>query len=479
MSDKLKEACGVVGAYLPNESVATYLFYGLFALQHRGQESAGIATCDNGDFHLVTGMGLVSQVFDQNSLMSLPGKLGIGQTRYSTTGNSTHRNAQPIIVSGPDGKIALAHNGNLANGGTIRSDLQSRNFVFGTDTDSEAIALMLAYSSGSWPKRFAEVMKRLVGSYSLTIMTGDKIFGVRDPLGNRPLCLGKFGNGWVIASETCALDHIGATDVRDIKAGEVVQIDQNGVTSFFPMGESKKEAYCSFESIYFARPDLVFNGQLTYLQRVRLGEQLAYEHPVTADIVISVPDSSVPAAQGYADVAKLPLRDGLVKNRYVGRTFIQPTQALRDQGVRLKLNYLKQVLGGKRVIVVDDSIVRGTTTPHVVSLVRLAGATEVHLRITAPPVRHPCHYGVDMATRNELIAHNLTVEEICRYIGADSLGYLSEEGLLKALRLPTNRVCTACFNGEYPTSVQQQLELGEKSRLQPESDLEPELAFLI
>ncbi|HCV00829.1 MAG: amidophosphoribosyltransferase [Dehalococcoidia bacterium] len=462
--DHPREACGVFGVYGPGEDVARLTFYGLYSLQHRGQESAGIATSDGGPIRLRTGMGLVSQVFDEQDLAHLQGKLAIGHTRYSTAGGSFARNAQPIVVndrvSGTE--IAVAHNGNLVNADVLREDLESMGITPRGTADTELIAHLLTLApSGTWKERFHYVMRRISGAYSLTIMTPDTLFAVRDPLGVRPLCLGRLGEGWIAASETCALEHLGATIEREVEPGEVVQIDKTGIHSFFPLGKSQRTAGCTLEYVYFARPDSRLSGELIYLARERLGEELAREQPApaSADLVIGVPDSGIPAAIGFAREAGLPYRDGLVKNRYVGRTFIQPDQRIRDAGVALKLNAMREVLEGRRVVVVDDSIVRGTTKPRVIELLLRAGAKEVHVRIASPPIIAPCHLGVDMATRTELIAANNSVAEIREHIAADSLGYLSVDGLVRATRRPAGSLCNGCFTDRYPMDVQDQLPL--------------------
>ncbi|MEX2081738.1 MAG: amidophosphoribosyltransferase, partial [Dehalococcoidia bacterium] len=388
--DHPREACGVFGIYAPGEDVSRLTFYGLYALQHRGQESAGIAT-SNGtdDFSLRTGMGLVSQVFDEEDLAFLRGHIAIGHTRYSTSGGSMACNAQPILVHDRETQapIALAHNGNLTNAEILTEDLTAMGIELETTADSELIAHLLAIApGGTWEERFHYVMRRAEGAYSLAIMTKDTLFAVRDPLGVRPLCIGKLENGWVIASESCALDHLGIPFEREVQPGEVVQIDASGIRSFFPVDPAPARAACTFEYFYFARPDSRLNGRLLYPIREAMGAQLAREHPVEADIVIGVPLSAIPAAIGYAREAGITYREGLVQNRYVGRTFIQPDQRIRDAGLSLKFNPLPEVLEGKRVIVVDDSIVRGTTTPRVVSLVRKAGAREVHIPINSPPL---------------------------------------------------------------------------------------------
>lgn len=449
------------GVFAPGEDVARLTFFGIHALQHRGQESAGIATTDGKRLYLYADMGLVSQVFNEETLGTLPGRAAIGHTRYSTTGSSTVCNAQPFHVRGAHTELAIAHNGNVVNADTLRTGLAAQDHAFETTTDTEVIGRLLADGpSETWSDRFATLMRRATGAYSLTVLTPDALYGVRDPLGIRPLCIGRLnGHGWILASETCALDHLGAQFVREVRPGEVVRIDEHGITSEFPLGEmlpmveQEREALCLFEFIYFARPDSRLGGELLHPVRMRMGARLAEEHPVDADVVIGVPDSATAAAIGYAQASGIPYAEGLVKNRYVGRTFIQPDQRLRDRGVQLKFNPLREVLEGKRVIVVDDSIVRGTTTPRVVEMLRRAGATEVHMRITSPPITHPCFYGVDMATRGELIAANQSEEEIREHIGADSLGYLSLEGTIAATNLAEGRHCTACFSGEYPTAV--------------------------
>ncbi|GBD24181.1 Amidophosphoribosyltransferase [bacterium HR29] len=475
-SDEPREACGIFGVYAPGEDVARLTFFGLYALQHRGQESAGIAAADGEDLAVRTGMGLVSQVFDEEDLAFLRGHIAIGHTRYSTTGSSVVCNAQPIVVrDGATGRpIALAHNGNLVNYRVLREDLEAQGVQFETTTDSELIAHLLALAPGAtWEERFHYVMRRAEGAYSLVIMTPDTLFAVRDPLGVRPLCIGRLGEGWVVASESCALEHLGVPMEREVAPGEVIQIDANGARSFFPAAPAPRLALCTFEFIYFARPDSYLAGHLLYPIREEMGAQLAREHPVDADIVIGVPDSAVPAAIGFARESGIPYREGLVKNRYVGRTFIQPDQRIREAGVSLKFNALHEVLAGKRVVIVDDSIVRGTTTPRVVNLVRRAGAREVHMRITAPPIVSPCFFGVDMATKWELIAANKSVEEIRQHIGADSLGYLSLEGLIRATRQSPDTLCNACFTGVYPIDVQMQMD-----SLEPPSERARELAAL-
>ena len=457
--DHAHDKCGVVGIFSPNHDAARLAFFGIFALQHRGQESAGIASGDGEQIRLHTGMGLVTQAFHEEHLERLVGDIAIGHTRYSTTGSNRHANAQPISVTGPHGEMVVAHNGNLVNTLDLYQRLKEWGCQFQGSTDTEVIAQMLANAPGqTWEERVSYCMRNLQGAYSLTVATKDTLLGIHDPLAVRPLCLGKLDNGgWVLASESCALDHIGATYLRELEPGETIIIDSNGLRSFIWGGERHK-AQCIFEFIYFARPDTILDNRLVYLARQAMGVQLAREHPVEADVVIGIPDSATAAAVGYSQESGIPYSEGLVKNRYVGRTFIEPTQHFRDLGVRMKFNPLPEVISGKRIVVVDDSIVRGTTTPHVVALLRRAGAVEVHLRVCAPPIRHPCHFGVDMATRQELVANGRTVAEIGQLVKADSLGYLSIDGLLKAVNGDPKEFCTACFTGNYPIPVQLEMD---------------------
>ena len=449
----MHESCGVFGIYAPSEDVARLTFFALFALQHRGQESAGIATTDGKGLQVFADMGLVSQVFSEESLSSLTGNIAIGHNRYSTRGSSRITNVQPIVVGEGSNTIAVAHNGNIINAEYLHKELCERGCSFHSSTDTEVIAnLILSSTEKDWIGRIKYAMNRLKGAYSLTIMTRDNLFGVRDPLGVRPLCLGKINGGWVIASESCALDHIGASIEKEIGPGEIVSINAGGVDSYSIA--TGRQGFCIFEYIYFARPDSVINSRLIYQTRQAMGAGLAEEYPVDADLVMGVPDSATAAGVGYAIRSGIPLGEGLIKNRYVGRTFIEPHQRIRDLGVKLKFNPLPQVLSGKRVVLVDDSIVRGTTTPKVIGLLRRAGAKEVHMRICAPPLCHPCFLGVDMATQQELIAAHKTVSGIKDFIEADSLGYLSLEGLFKAIALPKDIFCTACFTGDYPIPVQ-------------------------
>ena len=456
IDDKPHEECGVVGAFIPGESVARTAFFGLFALQHRGQESAGIATSEGDEIRLKARMGLVSQVFHEETLAGLPGHLGIGHTRYSTMGGSKEYNAQPLIANGQRGQIAVGHNGNVINAAELRVEMTEEfGSTFEKTSDTEVIAELFAKAPGSdWFEVSAYAMRRLKGAYSLVIMTKDQLIAVRDPLGIRPLCLGTLNGGWVVASETAALDNLGAEFVREFENGETVIIDKNGIRSRIWASARKTHAMCVFEQIYFARPDSILNGELAYETRQRLGAEVYREHPVDADIVVGIPDSSTPHAVGLAAEAQIPYTEAIIRNRYVGRTFIQPDQRSRAQGVQTKFNPMRGVISGKRILVVDDSVVRSTTITRVIKMLRRAGAKEIHVRVSSPPIKSTCHFGVDMATLNELIAANKTVAEITEYIDADSLAYLSVKGLLRAVRAPENSYCTGCFTGNYPIPVQ-------------------------
>ena len=452
MSDYPKEECGVVGIST-NVDASRLAFFALYAIQHRGQESAGLATY-NEKIHIKTGMGLISQALQESDIETLHGSYSIGHTRYSTTGSTNIENAQPIRCMVENTEIALSHNGNVINAKQIRDELKEWGCEFKTSSDSEVILQLLANAPGKeWEEKINYMMNRLQGAYSLTVLTDSGVLGIRDPLGVRPLCLGKIDNGYILASESCAIDHIGGEYIRELDPGEAVLITKNEYKTINKK-ESKKIAACVFENIYFARPDSILDDQLVYLTRKKMGAQLAIEHPVDADLVIGVPDSATAAAVGYSEQSGITFTEGLVKNRYVGRTFILPNQKLRDLGVRRKLNPLKEIINGKSIIVVDDSIVRGTTTPFVVDLLRKAGAKKIHLRICAPPIKWPCHFGVDMATKNELLAANKSIEDIQNFVKADSLGYLSIEGLMQSVPRPKNKYCDACFTGKYPIPVQ-------------------------
>ncbi len=449
----MHENCGVFGIRTQGIDIARLIFFAPFALQHRGQESAGIAVSDGNGIKIHTNMGLVSQAFTESDLAQLKGYIGIGHNRYSTRGSTQLVNAQPIIVNSEGLTLALAHNGNILNAKPLRHELHESGYRFYTSSDSEVIAnLILASPGKNCEEKIKYAMRRLRGAYSLVIMTQDKLIGARDSMGVRPLCLGTINSGWVIASESCALDHIGARLFREIEPGEIVAIDESGIRSFRKKGS--KKALCIFEYIYFARPDSIIQGKLLYQSRQAMGEMLAQEYPVDADLVMGVPDSATAAGVGYSHASGIPYCEGLLKNRYVGRTFIEPDQRIRELGVQLKFNPLSRIIAGKRLVVVDDSIVRGTTTPRVVSLLRKAGAKEVHLRICAPPIRYPCFLGVDMATEWELLAARKTIPEIRDYLDADSLGYLSLDGLIRAVDLPREIFCLACFTGDYPIPIQ-------------------------
>ena len=464
-ADKPEEACGVFGVYAPGEKVANLAYFGLYALQHRGQESAGIATFEGDTVHLHKEMGLVSQVFNETILSELTGNLAIGHTRYSTTGSSRAVNAQPAVVQTRLGKIALAHNGNLVNTQTLRAELLEQNHNFLTTTDSEAIAWAIAEAvnaGSSWVEAAAHAFKRCQGAFSLVIGTPDGMIGARDPNGIRPLVIGTLPQEsldeprYVLASETCGLDIIGADYLREVAPGELVWITEAGLASS-RWAEQSQRKLCIFEMIYFARPDSVVHDESLYSYRLRIGRQLAAESAVDADIVIAVPDSGVPAAIGFSQASGIPYAEGLIKNRYVGRTFIQPTQAMRESGIKMKLNPLKDVLAGKRIVIVDDSIVRGTTSRKIVKALRDAGAIEVHMRISSPPVTHPCFYGIDTDSQDHLIAATKSVSEIAQQIGVDSLQYLSLEVMLTATRENTQEFCSACFTGDYPVKVPEPL----------------------
>ena len=453
MIPNLREKCGVVGIFVPNEEVSRLTFFSLYALQHRGQECAGIASFSSDKIHVHADMGLVAQVFNEEIINSLKGNFAIGHTRYSTTGASSSINAQPLIVESDMGAIAVAHNGNIVNADTIRYELEKQDISFKTSSDTEVLTQLIVNGTGNtWEEKIESMMRKVEGAYSLTILVKDAIYAVRDSHGIRPLSIGKLNDGWFIASETCALDHIGAEYIRDVNPGEIVRIDKSGLDSYQGI-EPKENAFCLLEYIYFSRPDSMLNNQLVHPVRQKMGRLLAKEYPVNADLVIGVPDSAIAAAIGYSEESGIPYGEGLMKNRYVGRTFIQPEQSLRERNVQLKFNPMKAMIDGKKIVVVDDSIVRGTTTPRVINMLRNAGAKEVHMRITSPPIQHPCFYGVDMASKSELIANFKSVQEIENHIGADSLGYLSIENTIKATQQSQDSLCTACFTGCYPTSV--------------------------
>ncbi|HEV2420335.1 MAG TPA: amidophosphoribosyltransferase [Candidatus Acidoferrales bacterium] len=448
--DHFRDECGVFGVFGAEEA-AKLTYLGLYALQHRGQESAGIAATDGVQFQVERGMGLVQDVFTPDVIERLPGRSAIGHTRYSTAGDTSLSNAQPLASDCNKGKLALAHNGNLTNALELRRNLEHKGSIFQTTSDTEVIVHLVARSKvGSLGGAIADALGQVEGAYSLLILTRDEIFAVRDPRGFRPLALGRLRDAWVVASETCAFDLIGAEYVRDVEPGEMLRISKSGLESIHFTPE-KTHQHCIFEHVYFARPDSLVFGRPVNATRERLGRLLARECPATADVVVPVPDSGVPAAIGYAAESGVPFRMGLIRNHYIGRTFIEPEQAIRDFGVRLKLNTVRPLLEGKRVVLVDDSIVRGTTSRKIVRMVREAGAAQVHVRISCPPTISPCHYGIDTPTKIELIASRNSVEQICEFIGADSLGYLSLESLRAAVEDTGASFCTSCYTGVYPT----------------------------
>jgi amidophosphoribosyltransferase len=445
-----KHYCGVFGVFgHPNAAELTY--YGLYALQHRGQESAGIVTCDGRDFYKHHGMGLVSQVFTGNALHGLAGHMAVGHTRYSTTGSSHLRNAQPLTVDCARGQIAVAHNGNLTNAAQLREELEGKGLVFQTTVDSEIILILLAQPTlGGQDNNLVRTMRRLEGAYSLVLMNERELIGVRDPYGFRPLCLGRLGEAWVLASETCTFDLIQAKFVREVEPGEILIIDREGVKSIQAFPDHGRRAFCMFEYVYFARPDSALAGRSVYQVRVEMGRQLAREQPVDADMVVPVPDSGNCAALGFSLESGIPFEMAFVRNHYIGRSFLQPSQLIRDFHVRVKLNLIRELVQGKRVVIVDDSIVRGTTCKARVNNLKEAGAREVHVRVSCPPHRHPCVYGIDFPDRSKLMAVTHTQEEIRRYLSADSLAYLSQPGMVRATGLPANGFCMACYDGDYP-----------------------------
>ncbi len=454
--DRFHEECGVVGIYGHPEA-ANLAYLSLYALQHRGQESAGI-TSSNGQTLLThKGMGLVADVFDEKLIRRLEGPSAIGQNRYSTAGSTTIKNCQPLLAKYTHGSLAIAHNGNLVNAEELRARLEEGGSIFQSTVDTEVILHLIAASPAPTPiDRIIDALAQVRGAYSLVFLGEDHMVAARDPHGFRPLVLGRLKHaghtGYVVASETCALDLIGAVYERDVQAGEILLFDAHGMTSHSPFPK-KSSAQCIFEHVYFARPDSTIFGQNVYQARKAFGHQLAKESAVPADVVISVPDSGTPAALGYAEESKLPFEMGLIRNHYIGRTFIEPQSSIRHFGVKVKLNALAEVLHGKRVVVVDDSIVRGTTSQKIVKMIRSAGASEVHLRISSPPTTGPCFYGVDTPTRRELIAATHSVEEICRYVTADSLAYLSEAGMYAGFNAQGNGYCDACFTGRYPLAL--------------------------
>jgi amidophosphoribosyltransferase len=463
--DELNEECGVFGI-VGHLDAARLTYYGLHALQHRGQESAGIVTSDGEKFHFHRDMGLVNEVFSSESVSKLIGSTAIGHVRYSTTGSSVLANVQPLVFNYAKGEIAIATNGNLVNGDKLRKELEANGSIFQTTTDTEAIAHLIARSNADTLEgAVKETLNELVGAYALLILTNDQLFVAQDPHALRPLAIGKLGDSYVFASETCAFDTIGATFIREIEPGELLVLTHKNEMRATRFSEPKETSICSFEYIYFARPDSDISGINVHIARKRLGRQLAKEAFVEADVITGVPDSSTSAAIGFAEATGIPYELGLIKNRYVGRTFIQPSQELREQGVKMKLSAVRKVVEGKRVVMIDDSIVRGTTSRRIVNLLREAGATEVHVRISSPPVKNPCFYGIDTANRDQLVASSHTVDEICELINADSLAFLSAEGMIEAIGRPSKEKnrghCLACFTGEYPTKLYDALEVEE------------------
>ncbi|MCI1821584.1 MAG: amidophosphoribosyltransferase [Megasphaera sp.] len=465
--DKRHEECGVLGILDKSMDIPRYVYWGLFALQHRGQESGGIAVSTDDGIKTFRGMGLVSNVF-ADGVPEVEGHIGIGHVRYSTTGSNNPANIQPLTVYTSKGQVALAHNGNLTNTRTLRTELDDGGATFQTTMDSEIIVNLISRSrKDTVEEQIMESMNRIQGAYALVIMTKDKLFGVRDPYGFRPLCIGRTTNGgWVLSSETCGLDAIGASFVRDVQPGEMVSITESGITSTF-FAKADRKQICSFEYIYFARPDSVIDGQDVYQARLAMGREMAKETQYDADLVISVPDSGNTAAIGYAMESGIPFNHGLIKNRYMGRTFIKPNQKQRELAVRMKLNVVKSVVKGKRIVMVDDSIVRGTTSGIICKLLREAGAKEVNMCVSAPPIMYPCFYGIDTSVRKELIAATLSVEEIRKFIGVDRLHFISIGGLCRAIPdIPREDMCLACFNNDYPTDIPAANEKGEKYALE-------------
>lgn len=460
---KINEKCGVFGIYAPGRRVAEIIFYGLQALQHRGQESAGIAVSDGEDILILKDLGLVSQVFNEQNIAPLQGHIGIGHTRYSTTGMNIWKNSQPLYRMFKNESFAIAHNGNLINVKEIRNEQIKKGINFETTTDTEVIASFIESSEKeNIEDAIKEATGKIKGSYSLVILTKDEVFGIRDPHGFRPLVLGSLEGSYVIASETCALDIIDAKFIREIDPGEIIVVDKDGMRSQM-MLPVDRISMCVFELIYFARPDSYIHNKNMFEVRHRLGQELAKESPADADIVIPVPDSGTPAAIGYSAESKIPYAEGFIKNRYIGRTFIQPKQETREISVRLKLNPLRDIIRGKKLVVVDDSIVRGTTSKKIVKMLYSAGAKEVHMRITCPPLLYPCYYGVDMATRKEFIANHKTLEDIREFLKVDSLKYLTMGGLVKGVGESKEKFCFACFNGEYPVQIPENIEYDKYS----------------
>ena len=460
---EIAEECGVFGVFGSGEDVARIAFFGLFSLQHRGQESAGIAVSDGKMIRMHRDMGLVTQVFHEEALASLTGHMAIGHTRYSTTGSSILRNVQPMHCECSHGEIALAHNGDLINAAALREEMQASGIEFETTNDSEVIIKLIANAGAKTIEdAIAETMTKIRGAYSVLLMTKDKIIGFRDPHGIRPLCIGRLnGSHYVLASETCALNTVGGQFVREVEPGEMITMDANGIAERQAV-PANGHALCIFEYVYFARPDSQMYGKTIHETRRRMGHELAKEYPAPgAHMVFPIPNTGTPAAIGFAEASRVPYSEGVIKNHYIHRTFIAPDQRMRDLGVRMKLTPLREALSGRRVVMVDDSIVRGTTIGQQIKMIREAGAVEVHVRISSPPYRHPCFYGIDTANQNELIAAKMSVEEIRQYIGADSLGYLSLAGLIRAVGVKKDKLCCACLDGKYPVDISKEAKLSK------------------
>ena len=452
MLDKFHDECGVVGVY-GHLDAANLAYLGLYALQHRGQESAGIVASNNGSMHLEVGMGLVADVFSDSRLKKLPGKIAIGHNRYSTTGGSRIKNAQPCLIEYAGGTMAMGHNGNLVNAPEIREELGAAGAIFQSTNDSEVIVHLMAQSRrNSFVDRAVAALSQVKGAYSIVLMSENELIAARDPQGFRPLCLGKVDGAYIVASESCVMDLLEAEFIREIEPGELILINQFGMKSFHPFPKTATKQ-CVFEHIYFSRPDSYLFGQSVYSVRKLMGKALAREKPVEADVVVPVPDSGVISAMGYSEESKIPFQMGLIRNHYVGRTFIEPQSQIRNFGVKIKLNAVKPVIEGKRVIIIDDSIVRGTTSKKIVRMLREVGAKEVHVRISSPPTTHSCFYGIDTPTKGELIASNLDIDQTCEYLGADSLHYITLEKMLEIFGEQKDDFCAACFDGRYPVDV--------------------------
>ena len=452
MLDKFHDECGVVGVY-GHLDAANLAYLGLYALQHRGQESAGIVASNNGSMHLEVGMGLVADVFSDIRLKKLPGNIAIGHNRYSTTGGSRIKNAQPCLIEYAGGTMAMGHNGNLVNASEIREELGAAGAIFQSTNDSEVIVHLMAQSRrNSFVDRAVAALSQVKGAYSIVLMSENELIAARDPQGFRPLCLGKLGGAYIVASESCVMDLLEAEFIREIEPGELILINQFGIKSFYPFPKTATKQ-CIFEHIYFSRPDSYLFGRSVYSVRKLMGKVLAREKPVEADVVVPVPDSGVISAMGYSEESEIPFQMGLIRNHYVGRTFIEPQSQIRNFGVKIKLNAVKPVIEGKRVIIIDDSIVRGTTSKKIVRMLREVGAKEVHVRISSPPTTHSCFYGIDTPTKGELVASNLDIDQTCEYLGADSLHYITLEKMLEIFGEQKDDFCAACFDGRYPVDV--------------------------